>query len=174
MIVIKKRDPNVPVRTTMELAGQSFDIELLPLTAKDRLEIFKPFEKRKYIPNPVTQLMNEVSYFQDDKGEFKTKREDLIDKHVINFWGIGENENTPLDGSKRENKLLIASIVVDDVEDIRVEDPQTKEIVVIKNHTKRNFGEKILDKCVELSKAIVEAETKNFESSPQDTGRASL
>lgn len=160
MIKIGKRDPKVAVRTTMALEGQEFDIELIPLPEEERLQIFSPYVKRKYIHNPVTKKMDEVSYFQDEEGEMKKKSDDLLDKHIVNFWGVGTKDG-PLDGSLRENKLLLASIEVDDIEEIPVEDPQTKEVVVIRKPIKTIFRAKILDKCVELSKTIVEAETKN-------------
>lgn len=160
MITIKRRDLALAVKTTMELAGETFEIELLPLEEQERLKIFEPFMKRKYVNNPITKKMDEVSFFQDDNEELKKKADDLLDKHVINFYGIGDKDG-PLDGSIRENKLLLASLEVDDIEEIPFEDPQSKEIVVIKKPIKTLFRAKILDKCVELSKTIAEAEGKN-------------
>lgn len=161
MIKLKRRETGKPVITTMKLAGQPFEIEMLPLEEKERLKLLKPFLKSKYVHNPVSGKMDAVSYFDDadDKGEKVIN--DLLDSIVVNFSGVGDTDGKELDGSMRDNKILLGSVEVESIEEIVMEDPETKEKITINRPRKTLFRNLILDKAVELSKTMVEAEVKN-------------
>lgn len=160
MIRLKQNDPDVPVDTTMTLAGEEFPITLLPLPLKDQAAPFNRFRKRKNVPNPISGKMELVEYFDDKDPDFQKAAEDLLDRHVKTFSGIAGPDGE-LDGSQRANKVLLGSVKVDDFEEIRVIDPETKEEAVIPRPRTRYFRALIFDKCNELAETIAEAETKN-------------
>jgi hypothetical protein len=145
----------------MTLAGQEFEIELLPLDQRDFRKAMSPFSKRKNAYNPVTKTMDLQSYFDDDDPEYQKAIDDLMDKHIKNFWGISVDGETQLDGTVRENKLLLGSIRVEDKEVIEFEDQATKEKGVFKQKRERFFSALILDKLFDLAKVRAESASKN-------------
>jgi hypothetical protein len=161
MITLKKNDPGKPIETTMTLAGEGFPITLLPMLLRDQVVAFAQFRKRKNVPNPVSGKMEMMDYFDDkDEGYLKVA-DDLLEKHVIDFHGIGLNPGEELDGTLRENKLLLGSVKVEDVEEVKILDPDTKEVAIILRPRMRYFRNLIFDKCSELAETIAETETKN-------------
>jgi hypothetical protein len=160
MITLKQNDPGVPIETTMTLAGEEFPITLLPLPLKDQAAAFNKFRKRKNVPNPMSGKMELVDYFDDKDPDFQKAAEDLLDKHVVTFSKIAGPDGE-LDGSQRASKILLGSVRVDDFENIRVIDPETKEEAVIPRPRTRYFRSMIFDKCNELAETIAEAERKN-------------
>jgi hypothetical protein len=168
MIVLKKKDPGASVETTMTIAGTEFSITLLPLPLKDHMDAFAPFRKRKNVPNPISGRMEFMEYFDDKDDKYLKVAEDLLDKHVVNFKGVAipgaDGQPVELDGTKRENKILLGSVKVEDFEEIRVIDPETKEEAVIPRPRMRYFRALIFDKCNELADTIAEAVEKNSET----------
>jgi len=171
MINIKKHQPGTPIVTEMELAGTTFEIELVPQTDKENWEVFKPFRKRKNIYNPVTKNMETQTYLDDADPEFAKIADDRLDKVVRNFRGIAVDD-VELDGTRRENKLLLGSVQVEDTEDIEIEDAATGERAVIKQKRVRSFRQLIFEKAAQLGKATAEAATKNSLRSQPDTAEA--
>ena len=169
MIKIKKPKTDKAITTDMTLAGETFEIDLMPLTEEERLNIFKTFRKRRNILNPISKQMEVISYFDDDDPKFQKAADDLLDKVIVDFRGLGEEENPdnptgkliPLDGTLRENKLLIGSVKVKEIEEIPIVD-ENGQTANIKQPRERYFRTLILDKAVELSQATAEAETKNL------------
>jgi hypothetical protein len=161
MIKINKPDTSKAVDDVMTLNGTEFPITLLPLEQKDFFKKFNAFRRRKNAYNPVTKLMDLQTYFDDEDPKYISTVEDLLDAHVLNFHGISIDGETELDGTKRENKILLGSIRVEDNEDIPLEDPQTKEKVIITQKRERPFSALIFDKCMELAKVTAKAEIKN-------------
>jgi len=160
MIKIKKPAIGKAITTEMTLAGETFEIDLMPLTEEERLNVFKIFRKRKNVVNPITKQMELVSYFDDNDLEFQKLADDLLCQVIVDFRGIGNGNGEPLDGTLRENKLLLGSLKVQDIEEISIVD-ESNQTAVIRQPRERYFRTLIFDKAVELSQAIVEAETKN-------------
>ncbi len=71
-----------------------------------------------------------------------------------------ENGN-PLDGTVRENKLLLGSVKVEDVEDIEILDEAGGKSY-IKQKRIRFFRSLIFDKAMELAAVTAESEIKNL------------
>lgn len=160
MIKISKRKIGVPVVTEMELAGQRFEIELLPTDDMQLFEDFKPFRKTKPVLNSYTKKMEQFTYLNEDDPAFLKVAEKRLLKIVNNFWGIAGNDGVELDGTKDENKLLLGSVQIEDTEDINVEDG-AGGTAVIKQPRVRPFRTLIFEKAAELGKAVAEAEIKN-------------
>lgn len=164
MIKLKKRSAGVPVTVEMELAGEKFDMEIIPKPRSEQAEVLAEFKKTKTVPNPKTGRMEVVVYYDSDKAtndKYEKKANDLLDEIVSNFHGVGNSEGE-LDGTKRDNKILLGSVLVEDVEEIQIED-ESGEKAVIKQPRKRMFRQLIFDKSTELADVIAEAETKNSE-----------
>jgi hypothetical protein len=161
MIKLSKRQTEIPIEDTMRLADTEFPIELLPLDQKEFLKMMSPFRRRKNAFNPVTKQMDLQTYFDDDNPKYQQAIDDLMDKHIRNFKGISLDGETELDGTNRENKLLLCSVKVEDIEEIPMEDPETKEKAVIHQKRERFFSALILDKLFELAKVRAEVATKN-------------
>jgi hypothetical protein len=161
MITLKKNDPDKPIWTTMNLAGQDFEIELLPLLERDRVSAFSEFMKRKGLVNPISNKMDFVEYMDYKDPRWAKISDDLLDKHVRNFKGIGGNNREELDGTIRENKILLGSVKVEDIEEIEIIDPESKEKAIVPKKRERYFYQLIFDKCTDLANTIAEAETKN-------------
>jgi hypothetical protein len=160
MIKIKRPVVNKTITTEMTLAGETFEIDLLPITEDERLDVFKPFRKRRNVNNPITKQMEIVTYFDDNDPGFRKAADDLLCKVIANFRGIGDEKGLAIDGSLKENKLLLGSVKVQDIEEITVMD-ENNQTAVIKQPRQRYFRALILDKAVELSEAAVETEIKN-------------
>jgi hypothetical protein len=146
--------------TTMSLAGQEFDIELLHITEEDRVKVFRKFRKNRQVVNPVSKQVEILPFFDDNDPAFKSSADDLLDQVVLNFHGIGDETGKEYDGTLRENKLLLGSIEVEDVEDIPITD-EAGDKAVIHRPRIRPFRALIFDKAVALSKAVAEADKKN-------------
>lgn len=160
MIKIKKPKPDKVITTEMTLAEETFEIDLMPITEEERIEAFKPFRRRRSVENPRSKQMELVTFFDDDNPGFKRTAEDLLCKVVVNFRGIGDADGNSIDGTVRENKILLGSLKIKDIEDISVVD-ENGQAAFIKQPRERYFRALILDKAVELSQATAEAETKN-------------
>ena len=161
MLILRSNDPEKPVETTMELLGERFDITLLPLPLKDQIAILAPFRKRRNVPNPVTGKMEMIEYFDDKDDKAEESMNELLCKHVITFSGIAGADGRELDGTKRENKILLGNVKVKDQEEIQVIDPETKERAIVLRPRVRNFRLLIFDKCNELADTIAEVSEKN-------------
>jgi hypothetical protein len=161
MIQLKQRDPDIPVETTMTLIGQEFGITLRPLPRKERVTAFAEVSKRKGLMNPVTNKMDFVDYFDYKDPKVREILDNLLDKCVIDFEDIILNGAT-LDGKLRSSKIAVGSIKIEDVEEIKILDPDTGLTAsIIPRPRTRYFSELILDKCEELAEISIEAETKN-------------
>jgi hypothetical protein len=162
MLILRSNDPEKPVETTMDLAGETFDITLLPLPLKDQIAVFAPFRKRRNVPNPVTGKMELVEYFDDKDDKADEIMNELLCKHLITFSGIAGADGRELDGSKKENKVLLGNVKVKDQEEIEVFEPETKERAVVLRPRIRHFRMLIFDKCNELADTIAEVSEKNL------------
>jgi hypothetical protein len=161
--MIKITQPNAlkPIETTMKIGETEFQIELLPLPRKNFWKAMSEFRKRKNAFNPVTKIMDLQTYFDEDNPKYQDAIDNMIDKHVINFKGISVDGETEIDGTLKENKLLLASLTIEDIEEIPVEDPETHEKAVITQKRERLFRTLIIDKLLDLAKTKVETEVKN-------------
>jgi hypothetical protein len=144
----------------MTLAGATFEIDLMPISERERSDAFKQFHKNKQLVNPLTKNMELVPFFDINDPEFRQVAEDLLDKVIVDFRGIGDNDFVPLDGKLRENKLLLGSIEVEEEEVVDLLDANGEKAAMKVPRT-RFFRTLILDKAVSLSKAIAEADEKN-------------
>jgi hypothetical protein len=161
MIKLRRNEPNKSIIAEMTLAGETFKIELIPFSEQEQIKLFKPFRKTKNVVNPLTKRMEIIPYLDNSNVDYMKMSEDLLDKIVVNFWGIGGADGE-LDGSVRENKILLGSVQVDDVEDITVVDQDTGEKAIIKQPRTRKFSALIFDKASKLAGTIVEVETGNL------------
>lgn len=162
-IKMGSRDLTVPVRTTMELGGIKFEIELLPFSEKEQFAIFREFRKMKKVLNPVSKTMELIPYLDFEDGNDKKldeKMEKELDRIVRNFWGIGDLEGNERDGTLKENKLLLGSIKVEDFEEIPIED-DTGGKAIIKQKRTRRFSALIFNEAARLAETIIETEIKN-------------
>jgi hypothetical protein len=161
MLILRSNDPSKAVETTMELAGETFDITLLPLAIQDYAAAFAPFRRRRNVPNPVSGKMELVEYFDDTDQKAEKVAHELLDKVVIDFKGIAGPDGKELDGKVRENKILLGNVKVKDQEEVKVFEPETKEEAVILRPRTRYFRNLIFDKCQELAETIAEVAEKN-------------
>lgn len=160
MIKLRKPSAEKVVTTTMKLAGEEFEIDLVPLTEEDRLNIFRKFRKKKSIHNPVTRAMEMLTYFDDDDAGFQKAADELLCKIIVDFRNIADVNGVPFDGKLEENKMLLGSVKVDYIEDITVVD-ESGQTAIIKQPRERYLRASIIDKAVELSSTVAEAEAKN-------------
>lgn len=163
-IKLTRNESGKSIRTEMELAGGKFEIELLPCPEKEWWKQFLPFSKTKNIPNVLTKAMNMLEYFDTKDPGYEKLVEDLLDKHVINFWGIEVNGKL-LDGSLRENKLLLGDFKIEDDEIIEYTDGEGKKGRFVQKR-ERYFRILIIEKIHDLARLKSEAETKNSVPSP--------
>jgi len=171
MIRIGRREAGKVVSTAMELAGQEFEIDLIPYEEKKQSEVLAKFRKTKNLVNPVSKRLEVITYFDDKDNSYQDVANELLDQLVRDFRGIGGLDGKALDGTKKENKVLLGSVQVKDVELIEIEDPDTKEKAIVKKPRTRIFRDMIFEKASELASTIAEAEEKNFVSS-QPVGAA--
>jgi len=160
MIKIQKAKPDEAVTVEMTLAGETFEIDLMPITDEERINAFKAFRKRKQLYNPLSKGMELVSYFDDEDPAFRKAADDLLDKIIVDFRGVGDAEGNPIDGKLLENKLLLGSISVEDVEEIPVVD-ESGATSIIRQARKRLLRALIVDRAVALSQATAEVDEKN-------------
>ena len=172
MIKIGRHEIGKAVITEMELAGQKFEIELLPCEAQEFIDVIAPCRRQKSVLNPLLKKMEMISYLDDNDEKYRAITDDLLDKLVVNFHGIGDKDGIPLDGTARANKILLGSVKVEDFEEIPIEDKETKEKAVLKQRRVRLFRALIFDRAVELAQTIAEAESKNSVSSPSSIAAA--
>jgi len=161
MIKIKKPKLNKVVTTEMTLEGEIFEIDLMPLPEEERLKMFRPFLKRKNVQNPFSKQMEITTYMDYNDEAFANVADNLLDHVVINFRGIADEKGSPLDGSLRENKILLGSIKVNDIEEITLVD-ENGQSATMHQPRERFFRTLIIDKAVELAQAIAEVERKNL------------
>lgn len=161
--MIKLNRPNVdaPIETTMTLAGVEFPITLIPLDQKYYLKRMSGFRKRKNAYNPVSKTMDLQTYFDDDDPEYQRVVEDILTEHIVNFKGISLDGTTELDGTIKENKVILINVRVQDFEVLEWEDDATKEKGKFKQPRDRYFSGLILDKLFELAKIRAEVSGKN-------------
>jgi|WetSurMetagenome_2_1015567.scaffolds.fasta_scaffold00088_42 hypothetical protein len=160
MIRIKETVEGRAVTCEMELAGDTFEIDLMPISQEDRASVFKLLRKHKQLVNPVTKAMELVPYFDDQDPAIQKAFDDLLDRVIVNFRGIGDSDGNPLDGTIRANKILLGSIKVKDVEDIAVTD-ESGAVTTFKQPRERYFKSLIIDKAIEVGSAFAESDSKN-------------
>lgn len=165
MIKIKRKQLDVPVTVDMELSGVPFEIELLPLPQKEWIRILEPFRRRKSVLNPSTSKMEITNFTDEDSVKYMEVTDDLLDRLIRNFRGIAGENDKELDGTLKENKLLLGSIKIEDVEEIQIQDEAGDKGVIRRPRT-RMFRQLIFEKATELADTTVEAERKNSETSP--------
>ncbi len=161
MIKLKKHQTNTPVVTEMELAGCKFEIELTPIEPSEVVKLFTKFRKWRNVYNPISKQMEIQHYIDDTDPEYLSFTDNLLDKIVKNFKGISDENGNPLDGTVRENKLLLGSVKVEDVEDIEILDEAGGKSY-IKQKRIRFFRSLIFDKAMELAAVTAESEIKNL------------
>ena len=161
MIKLNRPQTDVAIETMMTLAETEFPIELVPIDQKEYVRKMGQFRRRKNAYNPVTKTMDLQTYFDDDNPEYQKSVEDLLVDHIKNFKGVSLDGITELDGTLRENKLLLMNVRVEDYEVIEFEDKATKDKAEFKQKRDRYFSGLILDKLFELSKIRAETSTKN-------------
>ena len=156
----KKRQAGVPVATTIPLAGHDFPIELNPLSEEEVAEAYKPFRKKKSVWNSATKQMESVSYLDTEDPEFSKVHNKLVCRTIHNFLAEDAETGAALDGTLEENKLALASVMVEDFEDVRAIDDEER-VTIVKVPRKRTAGAVVIEKALDLSRATVEAEAGN-------------
>jgi hypothetical protein len=104
--------------------------------------------------------METLSYLDTDDPKFREVHDNLVCRAIHNFRIIDADTKAPLDGTLDENKLALASVQIEDFEDVKTVDEEGL-VTIVKVPRKRSFGATIVEKALELSKATIEAETKN-------------
>ena len=170
MIKIKRKQLDMPVTVDMELSGVSFEIELLPLPQKEWIRILEPFRKRKTVLNPSTNRMEIASFTDEDSEKYMEVTDALLDRLVRNFRGIAGENDQELDGTLKENKLLLGSVKIEDMEEIQIQDEAGDKGVIRRPRT-RMLRQLIFEKATELADTTVETERKNS-GTPQDGSTA--
>lgn len=169
MIRIFSHEPGTPVVVPMELAGQKFDMELIPDDGKELEDLLKTFRKRKNVHNPITKQMEIHTYYEEDDEKVKAAFEDRLDRLVKNFWGIGDRDGNPIDGTIRANKIRLANVRVEVSENVEIVDPISKDTGIVLVKTTKRFREIIFEKIIELASTTAEADLKNSDGSPEST-----
>lgn len=162
MIRIKKARGSEPVRTTMELGGEPFEIELTPLTDEASYKAFVQFQERKYHTNPVTRRTDVVEVMKQDPAVVKVT-ENLAVGCIVNFWGIADEDGNELDGSAEENKRALVSIIIESNEPLEITDGSGDKVTVYQT-TKRPFANQVIEKARELAGAVLVKEAEHVKN----------
>lgn len=167
MIKLRKLNKGT-IRCEMELLGQVFEAELRPLSSDDDLKLSAPYRKTRSVNTDKGPQI--VPYI--DAKDFQALNDAYLRHCVVNFWGIGiEDENgmlKELDGSKFENQKLITDIELpsnepDTISAVCPSCGQTHNVDTGRPK-KRLFHAVIMDKCRELARVTVEAQDEQIKN----------
>ena len=156
MLKLKRGKPEgTPVETEISISGIKVPMTIIPCEDEEFYKDMRQFRKSRMVHNPVTKQMERIEYWEDKNAEYKKIAEEKLDRHLLNFTAIDEN-GEPIDGSKKENKLLFAGVIVEDHEEVSLKDEEGNAGFVLRPR-RRAVMALIFDQITELARASIEA-----------------